>query len=129
MQKRHILIVDDEPSVLTTYRLILEMQGFRASAAASSVEARHILSVGDVDLLLCDLSLERQESGFDVVNCAREIEPGMPCILLTGYASQEANAWAESQGIPMLFKPIDIRQLLDTIESMLPGRQLSRSAG
>ena len=115
----HILVVDDEPNVLVTYRLILQQQGYDVSAAISAEEARQMLLERKIDLLLCDLSLEKQASGFDVVELARQIDPHMPTVLLTGYATQEANERAEASGIPVLFKPIDIKQLLQTISDML----------
>ena len=72
-----------------------------------------------IDLLLCDLSLEKQENGFDVIEFARQKDPRMPAVLLTGYATQEANDRAEELGIPVLFKPIDIKELLETISALL----------
>ncbi len=45
-RKSHILVVDDEPNVLVTYRLILQQQGYEVSAALSSEEARKIASRG-----------------------------------------------------------------------------------
>lgn len=117
--KSHILVVDDEPSVLVTYRLILQQQGYDVSAALTAAEARAMLAEKKVDLLLCDLSLERQESGFDVIEFARSKDPQMPTVLLTGYATQDANERADKQKIPVLFKPIDIQQLLQTISELL----------
>ncbi len=119
MNRKNILVVDDEPNVLVTYRLILQQQGYQVSAALSAEEARKLLAREPVDLLLCDLSLEKQESGFDVIEFAREINPDMPTVLLTGYATQDANDRAEERGIPVLFKPIDIKQLLQTIAELL----------
>jgi DNA-binding NtrC family response regulator len=118
-RKFHILVVDDEPNVLVTYRLILQQQGYEVSAALSSDEARKLLAQENVDLLLCDLSLEKQESGFDVIEFAHQRHPGMPVVLLTGYATQEANDRAELLHIPVLFKPIDIKELLQTIAELL----------
>jgi DNA-binding NtrC family response regulator len=118
-RKCHILVVDDEPNVLVTYRLILQQQGYEVSAALSSEEARKTLLDEEIDLLLCDLSLEKQENGFDVIDFAHQKNSEMPAVLLTGYATQEANERAEQQSIPMLFKPIDIKQLLETISEML----------
>jgi len=117
--KTHILVVDDEPNVLVTYRLILQQQGYEVSAALSSEEAREALSKKDIGLLLCDLSLEKQENGFDVIDFARKKNPHMPTVLLTGYATQEANDHAGELGIPVLFKPIDIKELLETISGLL----------
>ena len=117
--KPHILVVDDEPNVLVTYRLILQQQGYEVSAAISSEEAREALTKNPIDLLLCDFSLEKQENGFDVIDFARKKTPDMPTVLLTGYATQEANDHAAEMGIPVLFKPIDIKELLETISGLL----------
>ena len=119
----HILVVDDEPSVLVTYQLILEQQGYRVSAALTSAEARKILSNKDVDLLLCDLSLEKQKSGFDVIAFGRAVDEKLICVLLTGYATTDATDWADERKIPVLFKPIEIKQLLATIEGLLKEKQ------
>ena len=126
--KAHILVVDDEPNVLVTYRLILQQQGYTVSAAISSDEARNCLKQGDVDLLLCDLSLEKQQSGFDVIQFGRSLDPTLQAVLLTGYASVEANDRAEQENIPVLFKPIDIQQLLQVIAELLRKNNESRQA-
>lgn len=129
MKRKIILVVDDEPNVLVTYRLILQQQGYDVCAAMSAEEARNVLAEQPVDLLLCDLSLEKQESGFDVIEFAREINPDMPTVLLTGYATQDANDRAEERGIPVLFKPIDIKQLLQTISELLRNEDEQRKTG
>ena len=126
--KAHILVVDDEPNVLVTYRLILQQQGYEVSAAISSEEARNVLQKGGVDLLLCDLSLEKQQSGFDVIEFGRGLDPDLHAVLLTGYASVEANDRAEQEKIPVLFKPIDIQQLLQAIAELLGKTNESRQA-
>lgn len=118
-RKWNILVVDDEPNVLLTYRLILQQEGYDVAAALSSDEARRAIAEQQIDMLLCDLSLEKQESGFDVIEFARQKDPSMPVVLLTGYATPEANERAQQLAIPVLFKPIDIRELLDTISGLL----------
>jgi DNA-binding NtrC family response regulator len=118
-RKFHVLVVDDEPHVLLTYELILQQQGYEVSAAVSAEDARKMLLERKIDLLLCDLSLEKRENGFEVIEFARQKDPEMPAVLLTGYATQDANDRADESGIPVLFKPIDINQLLQTIANML----------
>ncbi len=119
MDKKQILVVDDEPNVLVTYRLIMQQQGFAVNAAISSEEARRCIDSVKLDMLLCDLSLEKQESGFDVIEYLRKKSPNIPAVLLTGYATQDASDWAEKRGIPVLYKPIDIQQLLETISKLI----------
>lgn len=117
--KPRILVVDDEPSVLLTYRLLLEQKGYDVTAVLSAQEAIGILGQQPFDLLLCDLSLEEQRSGFDVVEFGRRKHPHLRSALLTGYATVEATEKAEKSGVAMLFKPIDIEQFFATISSLL----------
>ncbi|HZQ90241.1 MAG TPA: response regulator [Terriglobales bacterium] len=119
MGKSHILVVDDEPSVLLTYRLLLEQQGYDVTAVLSAREAMRILETSTFDLLLCDLSLEEQYSGFDVVDFGRQRDPGLLAALLTGYATMDAAEKAGTRNIPLLFKPIDIEQFFTTISALL----------
>ena len=117
-----ILVVDDEPSVLLTYRLLLEQKGYDTVALGSAREAIESLQREGYDLLLCDLSLEEQANGFDVIEAARNRAPGTKAALLTGYASVEAAERAGKNDIAILFKPIDIDQFFETI-SVLLGEQ------
>jgi two-component system, NtrC family, response regulator GlrR len=118
-QSAHILVVDDEPSVLLTYQLILQQEGYKVTGAATSREALEALRQNNVDLLLCDLSLEEERSGFDVIESARRRNPDLPTVILTGYANKEVMDRAERAQIGILFKPIDIDEFLRTIASAL----------
>jgi DNA-binding NtrC family response regulator len=118
-RKYRLLVVDDEPSVLVTYRMILEQQGYQVLPVASSAEARQALAQQPLDLMLCDLSLEDKDSGFAVIEAARQCQPGMPTLLLTGYASKDVSERAQGAGITVLFKPIDIQDFLNTISTTL----------
>lgn len=113
-QNLKVLVVDDEASVLMTYRLILEQQGYEVVAAATSREAIDAVKARDFDLLLCDFSLEQQHSGFEVIEVARKKNPHVPCVLLTGYATLETADQAKQNGIEVLYKPIDIAEFLNT---------------
>lgn len=117
--KYRILVVEDEPSVLTTYCMILEQKGFEVVPAVSSEEARRALDNNRLDLLLCDLSLEEKDSGFEVIDYARRHRPELPSLLLTGYASRDVSERAQRENVTVLFKPIDIQEFLDTIATEL----------
>ena len=115
----HVLVVDDEPSVLFTYRMILEQEGYHITAVATAREALQALDRKEFDIVLCDYSLEEKRTGFDVVEHARSKRAEMPCILLTGYANQETVSQAEAQQVGVLFKPIDIQEFLGAIPAKL----------
>ncbi len=121
-RKYRILVVDDESSVLFTYRILLEQNGYDATAALSSREAMEAVGRQEFDLLLCDLSLEEGHTGFEVLEHARKTDPAIPCVLLTGYATSDSARRAEQLGIPVLYKPIEIKEFLDTIPLVLRKR-------
>jgi DNA-binding NtrC family response regulator len=117
--KARVLVVDDEASVLTTYRLILEQQGYSVTAVLTSKDAKETIAKQGFDLVLCDYSLEQQHTGFEVIAAARDRNPQVPSILLTGYATVETSEEAKKRQIGVLFKPIDIKEFLTTISQML----------
>jgi DNA-binding NtrC family response regulator len=117
--KHRLLVVDDDASVLLTYRLLLEEKDYEVFAAISSEKAREELRRSSFDIVLCDLSLEQDRTGFEVFEFAREMYPSIPCVLLTGYANKEATDRAEQSGIAVLFKPIEIEEFLQTIKTVL----------
>lgn len=99
--------------------MLMERQGYTATTANSSEEADRILAKEPFDLMLCDLSLEKQKSGFEVIDAAKKQYPAMPAVLITGYATQIAVEEAGKRGVKVLFKPIEIPELLTTIAELL----------
>lgn len=117
--KPEILVVEDEASVLLTYRLMLEEQGYKVFTARSSQEAQGALARKRFDLVLCDLSLEQNHTGFEVFERVRQRDPKAPCVMLTGYANRETTERAEQTGILVFFKPIEIDEFLRTLRKLL----------
>jgi DNA-binding NtrC family response regulator len=114
-----ILVVDDESSVLITYRLILERQGYQVAACQTSHEAIEALRGQEFDLVLCDYSLEEQHTGFEVIKAARQRQANVPAVLLTGYATRETADEAAIHSINVLFKPIEIEEFLTMTADLL----------
>jgi DNA-binding NtrC family response regulator len=126
-----VLVVDDESSVLITYRMILERQGYAVTACRTSRDAIAAVECQDFDVLLCDYSLEEQHTGFEVITAARERDPELPAALLTGYATLETVDEAQLKNIQVMFKPIEIQEFLETTSNMLrrnhePGQKVNR---
>src|SRR5437868_4849361 len=74
-RKSRVLVVDDERNVLLTYRMLLEQEGYDATASLSAKEAIGLIDKQKFDLLLCDLSLEEKRTGFEVITAACEHWP------------------------------------------------------
>ncbi len=113
-----ILIVDDEPSVLVTYQLILEQHGFSVIGVSSTPAAMQALDANHFDVVVCDLQLETQRSGFDIIRAARARDATIPAILLTGYATTEAADEATRNGIIVVYKPVDVQEFLPMLEGL-----------
>jgi two-component system response regulator HydG len=118
-RKYRILVVDDEASVLITYRLILERQGYDVVACRTWREAIAAIERQDFDGVLCDYSLEERHTGCEVIREARKRDATLPAALLTGYATQETAEEAARHNIGIMFKPIEIEEFLDTTSRML----------
>lgn len=113
------MVVDDDSSVLITYQLILERQGYEVKACGTSAEAIAAIQKKKFDAVLCDYSLEEQHTGFEVITAARKRDPGVPAVLLTGYATNETADEAAARNIGIMFKPIEIEEFLATTSKML----------
>lgn len=118
-KKSSILVVDDEPSVLITYGMILSKKGYEVETAVTSVDAIRAIDRKHFDLLLCDYSLEQEHTGFEVIDYGRKRQPKVRAAILTGYASKETADQAREDGIAILYKPIDIEEFFTTIANLL----------
>ena len=114
-----VLVVDDDASVLTTYQLILERQGYEVTPCGTSRDAIAAVARKKFDAILCDYSLEEQHTGFEVISAARKYHPKVPAVLLTGYATMETSDEAAALNIGIMYKPIEIEEFLATTAKML----------
>ncbi len=115
--KPRILLVDDKAAVLLTYRIILQQQGYDVTAVDSFGKAVEKLESSGFDLLLCDLGLGEARDGFDLIEHARQARPEIRTLLLTGYSGEEVRSKAEDLGVAVLFKPIQVPDLLQAIKT------------
>jgi two-component system response regulator CpxR len=84
--KKIILCVDDNEQTLSIRKFLLETRGYRVLTATSGHEALEILeeyAPGDLSLLLCDL-LMPQMDGVELIRRAREMQPGLPTLMVSG---------------------------------------------
>jgi CheY-like chemotaxis protein len=110
-----ILVVDDKPAVLMTYKLILQQQGHDVVAVTSCEGALLELADAAFDLLLCDYTLEDDRNGFHVIDEARRKVPGIRSLLMTGYSEDEVGVEAAERGVKVLFKPVNVTDLLNAV--------------
>jgi PAS domain S-box-containing protein len=113
-----ILVVDDDDLVRETVTALLEGAGFCVAAAACGADGVALIETGDTpDALLCDLSMPGM-NGIETIKRARELLPGLPCFLLTGYAGERA-ALENGDAFTLLRKPISASALIAQLEAGL----------
>jgi CheY-like chemotaxis protein len=119
---KRILLVDDEPMVRETLAAALREAGYVVEVAVDGAAALDLLDEPvPVDVLVTDLSMPGID-GLAVIRRAQRQRPGLPAVLLTGYAghgAQLAVGGSVSGAFSLLRKPVTPAQLADRIEALL----------
>jgi two-component system response regulator HydG len=116
------LIVDDEPSILVTLKLVLKSEGFEVETAASAEAAKAHLVQGAFDLVLTDLSLENRTAGYEVVRTARASQSKPTTVVISGFPDL-LSMWQSEGADAGLQKPTEVGDLLNTIRELLSNRK------
>jgi DNA-binding response OmpR family regulator len=118
-----LLLVDDDDAVRETLRMILEMEHFQVSTAASVAEALHLIDTQQFDALLSDLHMPGAADGFTVISAMRHKHPEAITLLFTGYpALKEAMDAILLQADEILVKPMPIPEMVALIRNRLASR-------
>ena len=123
MDKKNILIVDDDPRLRKTLSDVFKAKGYTPITAATGKEALDKVREEGPALALIDLKLEDM-SGLEVLRGIKECSPGTECIVITGHASQESAIEAVNLGAySYVRKPSDMEQLLLTMQRAIEKRE------
>ncbi|HLG69263.1 MAG TPA: hybrid sensor histidine kinase/response regulator [Chloroflexota bacterium] len=121
-----LLLVDDETSVRMTLAAILTKEGYEVTAVASGTEALALLQEGTFEVVVSDMRLDDVE-GLAILSEARERNPEVVTIVLTGYASLESAVDAIRRGVfGYLIKPCKLDEMRSVIREGLEARRASR---
>jgi len=111
MDKKKILIVDDELLILKIIGDILGKEGYEVRTAINYFNASRYLEEEKFDVVITDIRMP-EKSGIDLLTHVREINSDIPVILMTGFASLETAVEAVKQGaFDYLTKPLDFNKL------------------
>lgn len=100
--RKTILFVEDNEQILSVRKFMLETRGYRVLAYANPMEALDYLRgaiPGSVDLLLSDLILPQMD-GNEFVRRAKQIQPVLPTLLISGTVSSFDRAAAADAFLP-----------------------------
>ncbi len=111
MNKKKILIVDDELLILRIISDILSEEGYEVKTAINYFNASQLLDGEKFDVVITDIRMP-EKSGIDLLTHVREINADIPVILMTGFATLETAVEAVKQGaFDYLTKPLDFNKL------------------
>jgi len=109
---RRYLVVDDNRDLAENLAEILADGGAEAAVASSGREALEQVGRTRFDALVTDMRMPVM-GGADLVHAARRLDPGLPALVITGYAQDQALAAARREGLlAVLEKPVPLQRLL-----------------
>lgn len=124
-----LLLVDDEPGVISSLKRLLRPLRYEVLAANSGAEALELLQSAHVDVIISDMRMPNMD-GAEFLSRSRSVAPDTIRILLTGYSEVEAVLRAVNEGhvYHYLHKPWDDQDLLLTVQRALEQLSLQREA-
>lgn len=113
--KKHILVVDDDTRILLLLERILNKQGYEVTTCADSQEAISYIKNQKLDLIVCDLALEKMD-GIKLLEIGQKYSTEVPFIIITGFNSvAKAVECLHKGAFDYIVKPFDKEQLLHII--------------
>jgi two-component system chemotaxis response regulator CheY len=124
-----VLVVDDEPSVRTIVRLLLEKAGYDVLEAADGEAAIEALNAGEnrlvLDVVICDIRMPKI-NGIQAIEYFQREYPHVPVIVLTAYPETKMAVSFMRNGLTdYLVKPVDAQKLRGAVERAMEQRQMA----
>ncbi len=122
-----ILVVEDDPDVRESIKLVLKNEGHRAVTARDGTAALELVVRGTIrpDLILADYNLPYGMDGIQVAAKLREkLHRQIPVIILTGDISSDTLRDIARHDCVQLNKPVKLKDLTQVIQRLLPVSQL-----
>lgn len=114
-----VLIIDDERSIRTALRDILEIENFNVDDAEDGKAGLEMLNKKKYDLVLCDIKMPRMD-GIEVLEKILEREDDIPVIMISGHGNVETAVDALKKGAyDFIEKPLDLNRILVSVRNAL----------
>jgi len=122
-KKPRILVVDDDETIRTTMKVILQDEGYTVDLAATGKEAIQKTQENAYNLALLDIRLPDIE-GVELLKLLKDNVPRTRKIMVTGYPSmQNAITALNKNADAYLLKPVDVEKLLKTVKDQLQAQK------
>ncbi len=103
----HILIVDDEPRLTSSFEILFKNKGFSVQTAGNGYDAISLFKEQPAKVVITDIQMDRMD-GIQLMQELKKIDPCVQIIFLTGYTSVQsaADALKQNNAFEYLAKPI-----------------------
>ena len=114
-----ILIIDDERAIRKTLGEILSYEGYKVEEASDGEEGLKKFKEKNFDVVLCDIKMPKLD-GIEFLDKAREANPDIPIIMISGHGTIETAVEAVKKGaFDYISKPPDLNRLLITLRNAM----------
>lgn len=114
-----ILIIDDEESIRTTLKDILEYEDYEVDTASNGEEGLKMINADEYDVVLCDVKMPKMD-GIEILEIAHRQNPEVQFIMVSGHANIDTAVEATRKGAyDFIQKPADLNRLLVSIRNAL----------
>jgi CheY-like chemotaxis protein len=117
VERKIILLVDDDSLFRSSVKAILQKDGFQVIEAGDGIEAYQIIieDKTSIDLLLTDILMPRM-GGLELAESVTTIHPDMPILFMTG---QVLSLDGPMKGYTILRKPFPRQALIDAVRQLI----------
>jgi CheY-like chemotaxis protein len=121
-----VLVIDDDDSILELFKMVLEPQGFNVHLSKTTYEdVKHVEALHP-SLIILDAKLDQQYEGFLLLEKLKLYPPtkSIPVILCSAALEEirQQEDTLRQKGIPIVYKPFALDELLQAIEQCLQTR-------
>jgi CheY-like chemotaxis protein len=120
LAQRHVLVVDDDPSVRACISMLLQSVGYDVAVAEDGLEALLLMNESVPDILVSDLNMPRM-TGFDLLSEVRRRFPHTLTIAMSGAYRKRNELPPEVPAHGFYSKGDSSRNLCETLAQLLEG--------
>jgi len=125
-----VLLVDPEPSVIVTLRMILEQDGYQVSTATSYAAAAALLQSKSWNILITELDLEADALGLRLASEAKSVEHHPAIFVYVSYPNVERLRAALALRVDYCgFKPLEVEEIRKVVRLLVARNSATRKHG
>ncbi|MBN2012007.1 response regulator [candidate division KSB1 bacterium] len=122
----HILVVDDDESVLKLCTNSLRVHGFHVIACDDPTRVAELVIKHNTDLVISDIRMPGM-NGLELLKKLKEVSPDIAVIIMTAFASMEVAINAVNDGaFSFIPKPFHLNELVVAVNNALERKQMTR---